>query len=41
MVLTSEIQNLETYARLKKAGITPYWRVHHGVALSVDENTCT
>jgi catechol 2,3-dioxygenase-like lactoylglutathione lyase family enzyme len=26
---------LETYARLKKLGITPYWRVHHGVTLSV------
>ena len=26
---------LETYARLKDAGITPYWRVHHGVTLSV------
>ena len=26
---------LETYARLKEAGITPYWRVHHGVTLSV------
>ncbi len=26
---------LETYARLKEAGITPYWRVHHGVTLSL------
>ena len=26
---------LENYARLKEAGITPYWRVHHGVTLSV------
>jgi catechol 2,3-dioxygenase-like lactoylglutathione lyase family enzyme len=26
---------LETYARLKELGITPYWRVHHGVTLSV------
>ena len=26
---------LETYARLKQAGITPYWEVHHGVTLSV------
>lgn len=26
---------LETYDRLKQAGITPYWRVHHGVTLSV------
>jgi catechol 2,3-dioxygenase-like lactoylglutathione lyase family enzyme len=26
---------LETYARLKERGITPYWRVHHGVTLSV------
>ena len=26
---------LETYARLKQAGITPYWRVHHGVTLSL------
>ena len=26
---------LETYERLKQAGITPYWRVHHGVTLSV------
>src|SRR2546426_8266317 len=22
---------LETYARLKQAGITPYWPVHHGM----------
>src|SRR5262249_37394965 len=26
---------LETYARLKDAGIEPYWEVHHGVTLSV------
>jgi len=26
---------LETYDRLKQVGITPYWRVHHGVTLSV------
>jgi len=26
---------LETYSRLKQLGITPYWRVHHGVTLSV------
>jgi catechol-2,3-dioxygenase len=26
---------LETYARLKDAGIKPYWQVHHGVTLSV------
>ena len=26
---------LETYDRLKQAGIKPYWRVHHGVTLSV------
>ena len=26
---------LENYARLKQLGITPYWRVHHGVTLSV------
>jgi catechol 2,3-dioxygenase-like lactoylglutathione lyase family enzyme len=26
---------LETYARLEELGITPYWRVHHGVTLSV------
>lgn len=25
---------LETYARLKEAGITPYWPIHHGVTLS-------
>jgi catechol 2,3-dioxygenase-like lactoylglutathione lyase family enzyme len=25
---------LETYARLKQAGITPYWPIHHGVTLS-------
>jgi catechol-2,3-dioxygenase len=24
-----------TYARLKRAGITPYWPVHHGTTLSV------
>lgn len=26
---------LETYARLKRAGITPYWPIHHGVTLSL------
>jgi catechol-2,3-dioxygenase len=26
---------LHTYARLKRAGITPYWPVHHGVTLSL------
>ena len=26
---------LETYERLKQVGITPYWRVHHGVTVSV------
>jgi catechol-2,3-dioxygenase len=26
---------LETYARLKQLGIKPYWRVHHGLTLSV------
>ena len=26
---------LETYERLKQIGITPYWRVHHGLTLSV------
>jgi catechol-2,3-dioxygenase len=26
---------LETYDRLKRIGITPYWRVHHGLTLSV------
>ena len=26
---------LETYERLKLAGIEPYWEVHHGVTLSV------
>jgi len=26
---------LETYDRLKQAGIKPYWEVHHGVTLSV------
>jgi len=26
---------LENYERLKEAGIEPYWRVHHGVTLSV------
>jgi catechol 2,3-dioxygenase-like lactoylglutathione lyase family enzyme len=25
---------LETYARLKQAGIMPYWPIHHGVTLS-------
>lgn len=26
---------LETYARLKELGITPYWRIHHGLTLSM------
>ena len=26
---------LNTYDRLKQLGITPYWRVHHGVTLSM------
>jgi catechol 2,3-dioxygenase-like lactoylglutathione lyase family enzyme len=26
---------LETYDRLKQSGIFPYWRVHHGVTLSM------
>ncbi|MFS8084289.1 MAG: VOC family protein [Acidobacteriota bacterium] len=26
---------LDTYDRLKQLGITPYWRVHHGVTLSI------
>lgn len=26
---------LETYDRLKQAGIKPYWEVHHGVTLSM------
>jgi catechol-2,3-dioxygenase len=26
---------LETYDRLKQAGIEPYWEVHHGVTLSM------
>ncbi|HKZ77219.1 MAG TPA: VOC family protein [Pyrinomonadaceae bacterium] len=26
---------LATYERLKQLGITPYWRVHHGVTLSM------
>ena len=26
---------LETYARLKRAGIMPYWPVHHGTTLSM------
>lgn len=25
---------LETYDRLKQMGVTPYWRVHHGMTLS-------
>lgn len=25
---------LDTYERLKQAGITPYWPIHHGVTLS-------
>jgi len=26
---------LETYGRLKEAGLKPYWRIHHGVTLSL------
>ena len=26
---------LETYARLRAAGITPYWPIHHGLTLSL------
>jgi catechol-2,3-dioxygenase len=26
---------LKTYARLKQAGITPYWPIHHGITLSL------
>ncbi|HKG23835.1 MAG TPA: VOC family protein [Blastocatellia bacterium] len=26
---------LDTYARLKQLGITPYWPIHHGVTLSL------
>jgi catechol 2,3-dioxygenase-like lactoylglutathione lyase family enzyme len=26
---------LETYDRLKQVGITPYWRIHHGITVSV------
>jgi catechol 2,3-dioxygenase-like lactoylglutathione lyase family enzyme len=26
---------LETYARLKQAGVLPYWPIHHGVTLSL------
>jgi len=26
---------LDTYARLKESGITPYWRIHHGMTLSM------
>ena len=26
---------LDTYARLKRSGITPYWPVHHGTTLSL------
>src|SRR3954454_2017612 len=26
---------MDTYVRLKRAGITPYWPVHHGTTLSV------
>ena len=26
---------LDTYDRLKQIGITPYWRIHHGVTLSM------
>ncbi len=26
---------LDTYDRLKQMGITPYWRIHHGITLSM------
>ena len=26
---------LETYERLKQMGVTPYWRIHHGITLSL------
>lgn len=26
---------LDTYVRLKEAGITPYWPIHHGITLSM------
>lgn len=26
---------LETYARLNEQGITPYWRIHHGISVSL------
>lgn len=26
---------LDTYARLKEVGITPYWPIHHGITLSL------
>ena len=26
---------MNTYARLKRAGMTPYWPVHHGTTLSI------
>jgi catechol-2,3-dioxygenase len=26
---------LETYARLKQSGVTPYWPIHHGMTLSL------
>jgi len=26
---------LDTYVRLKDVGITPYWRIHHGMTLSM------
>lgn len=31
---TSAADLLETYARLKEQGLTPYWPVHHGFTLS-------
>jgi len=31
---TSAADLLETYARLKEQGLTPYWPVHHGITLS-------
>ena len=32
---TSAADLLETYARLKEQGVTPYWPVHHGITLSL------
>ena len=35
MILTSAGDLLETYARLKRRGIEPYWPVHHGTTMSL------